>query len=431
MKRLLAVILTLVLMLAVLTGCGAQSAPAAEVPAQESVPQESATLEEKTEPVTLTVFAGTAAYEETIAKLTEDYFNETGVTIEWEIGGEDFASVLKTRIASGEAPDIFDVIGSFESWGERLADVSDMKFIEHAFDSSMEPALYEGTYRGVPYAFEGSGFIYNKDLFEKAGITELPKTLDDLEEACKKLQAAGIQPFGEAWAEWGFLMHIFGTPFAYEGDTAELQEKLVSGNEKLAEMKYMDNFFRLYDMTLDYGFGEESVGYSVLNQYVDFAEGKMAMIKQGTWLNDMILTVNPDINMGLMAVPLSNDPAECKLMTDTSRYFGISKDSEYIDEAKAFLDWFVENIQTYIVDALGVMAPYDTINTDNISILNNDMFAYADEGMSYPTFGNLYWPTGLEIDVATPLQAYAAGAIDKEECLAQLQDLYNSRVASN
>ena len=37
-------------------------------------------------------------------------------------------------------------------------------------------------------------FWYHKDMFEKAGITETPNTLDELLEVCQKLQDAGMTP---------------------------------------------------------------------------------------------------------------------------------------------------------------------------------------------------------------------------------------------
>lgn len=384
------------------------------------------------ESVTIRGFGLTAGYTDVMEQIAADYKAETGVTIEWEIAGEDYAAVLKTRFAAEEAPDIFDLSGNeIVTWSDRCADLSGAKFLETLMPSSAEYVQVDGKYLAMPYALEGSGFIYNKDLFAKAGIETFPRTLDELEDASKKLQAAGIQAFGEAWKEWGFLMHIFGTPFAYEADPADVGAKLAAKEIGLKDLTYMDNFFRLYDMTLTYGKGVESVGYSVMDQFPDFASGKMAIIKQGTWLESMILSVNPEINMGLAAVPLTNDPADCKLMVSTTRYFAVNKESPVAAEAQAFLDWLAANIQKYFVDQLYVVAPYTHVDVAGLGVLNADMFAYAAEGMTYPSFGADYWPAGFQVDIAEPLQAYAAGVIDKDAALEELQALYDSRVATN
>jgi raffinose/stachyose/melibiose transport system substrate-binding protein len=373
-------------------------------------------------------FGFTAGYTEMTEKLAADYLAETGVPIEFEIGGEDYFTVIKTRFASNEGPDIFDIGRSdFAGWGERCADLSGSPWISHVDKTALDAATVDGKILGMPYAFEASGFIYNKDLFAAAGITEMPDTLDELEGVCKKLQAAGITPFGEAWKEWGFLMHIFGTPFAYQGDLKKTGEDLNSGALQLRDLRYINNFFRLFDMTLDYGKGKESIGYSVIDQITDFAQGKMAMIKQGTWLYAPLLGVNPGMNLGLLAVPLTDNSDDTKLMTSATRYLTISNESKNITAAKNFLNYFAEHLQKYMVDALMVGVPYDNVDLSNLGPLYTDTQNYMTLDKAVGTFGNDYWPTGFNVDIQTPLQAYAAGKINREQALEELQKLYDSR----
>ena len=378
--------------------------------------------------VTLHGFGLTSGYTEVMEQITEDYKAETGVILEWEIANEDYAAILKTRFAADEAPDIFDLQGNLIDWAERAADLSGSEFIDHLLDSSKEYIHINDQYLAMPYALEASGIIYNKDLFEQAGIAEFPRTLDELEAAAKKLKEHDIRAFGEAWKEWGFLMHILGTPFAYEKDLKGVSEKLKSGEMKLKDLAYMDNFFRLFDLTLDYGLGVESIGFGVMDQVPDFASGKMAMIKQGTWLDKFITQLNPGIRMGLAAVPLNDNPEDAKLMVATTRYFVVNKDSAVAKEAQDFLNWLYRNMQKYFVSRLNIIAPYDTIMVEGLGVLNEDMFAYAEAGMTYPSFGTDEWPTGFEVDIAEPLQAYAADQLDQEGTLNELQRLYDSRL---
>ena len=135
--------------------------------------------------------------------------------------------------------------------------------------------------------------------------------------------------------------------------------------------------------------------------------------------------------MGLMAVPLTNDPSQTKLMTSTSRYFCINNQSKNVDACKAFLNWLFANLQTYFVNTLNTLAPYDTMDTTNAGVLNTDMFEYLKKDMAYPTFGTLYWPAGFEVDLATPLQSYIAGDMDQAATIAALQKLYDSRLKTN
>lgn len=226
-------------------------------------------------------------------------------------------------------------------------------------------------------------------------------------------------------------MHIFGTTVAYESDPEGFCQALNDGSKSLADLQYIDNFFRLYDLTLNYGLGAESVGYGAMDQIADFAQGKMAMIKQGTWYGDPLWGTNPELNIGLFAVPLTNNAADTKLMTSATRYLSIANTSNNKQAAKDFLNWLQQNAQKYFVDSnLRRAVPYDGVDMSNLGSLNEDMQRYMSEGKAFAIFGTEYFPSGFVTDIATPLQAYAAGVSDKEKTIADLQAAYENRLAT-
>lgn len=51
--------------------------------------------------------------------------------------------------------------------------------------------------------------MYNKKLLADAGITEVPKTTAQMDDAITKLEAKGITPFANAYKEWWVWKHIF------------------------------------------------------------------------------------------------------------------------------------------------------------------------------------------------------------------------------
>lgn len=381
--------------------------------------------------VVLSVYQGTAQYSDMIEQICKDYKEETGVTLEWEIPSDDPYTVLKARFASGEAPDIIDLqCGDYDTWYERCIDLTGEAWTEHVYESSLGGGSYDGKVYGLPYAMEGSGIIYNKELFEQAGIEAVPTTITELKETCEKLEQAGIQPFGEAWGDWGFLMHILGIPFTYEG-ASETSARISAGEETFSDMEYMDAFFDFYDLTLDYGWGAESIGHHYDDQANSFAQGEIAMIKQGTWHTDTIASINPDMELGLFAVPLTDNAEQTKLQVSTTRFLSISNTSENQEEAKKFLNWFYENAQTYMIEQMSIVAPYDTLDVSDTGALNMDMNAYVEAGMVYDSFGIEEWPSGFNTDQAEPLQAYASGVMDRDQACQALQDLWNSRVSSS
>jgi raffinose/stachyose/melibiose transport system substrate-binding protein len=85
---------------------------------------------------------------------------------------------LATQVQSGK---LMDITSSTSSWIDQLG-------------AAAAGWQVEGKQYGVPYDLHVVGFWYRKDLFERAGITAPPKTMEDLNGAVAKLRAAGITP---------------------------------------------------------------------------------------------------------------------------------------------------------------------------------------------------------------------------------------------
>uniref|UniRef100_UPI0038F62985 extracellular solute-binding protein n=1 Tax=Streptomyces galilaeus TaxID=33899 RepID=UPI0038F62985 len=77
-----------------------------------------------------------------------------------------------------------------------LFNASDIK--DKLMDAAVAQATYNDHVYAVPYQNVSlAGIFYNKEIFEKYGLSE-PKTLGDLENICKTLKDNGITPFALA-----------------------------------------------------------------------------------------------------------------------------------------------------------------------------------------------------------------------------------------
>ena len=69
-----------------------------------------------------------------------------------------------------------------------------------------------GKQYAVPYTYYQWGLYYRKDIFEKAGLTEAPKTWDSLLESCDKLNKIGVAPIAigtkDLWPTAGWFDYI-------------------------------------------------------------------------------------------------------------------------------------------------------------------------------------------------------------------------------
>lgn len=136
-----------------------------------------------------------------------------GVTIEVEpIQNEDLRTRLQVALQSNDPPDVLPQWGGGELADQvqagALMDLSDK--IPDAIESlggSVGGWQSEGATYGIPYSLGVGGFWYNTALFEEAGITEEPATMDDLFAAVDALKAIDVDPIAvgasDAWpAAW-------------------------------------------------------------------------------------------------------------------------------------------------------------------------------------------------------------------------------------
>lgn len=142
----------------------------------------------------------------------------TGITIKVQsIQNEDMDGKLQTALNSGDAPDIFMARG-----GGKLAEivkagqVLDLtslvsEQVKKDVGGTIGAFSIEGKTYGLPTSVLPGGMYYSKDLFAKAGITETPKTFDELNAAVTKLKAIDVAPVAlgakPAWpaAHWYYF----------------------------------------------------------------------------------------------------------------------------------------------------------------------------------------------------------------------------------
>lgn len=124
-------------------------------------------------------------------------------------------TLIPNALAAGDPPDLFQV------WpGGELRDQVANGYLQPLDDSigdtiasvgaTVNPWQVDGATYGVPFTFGIEGFWYNTDLFEQAGIDEVPGTLDELVDAVGALREAGVTPIavgaGDKWpaAHWWY-----------------------------------------------------------------------------------------------------------------------------------------------------------------------------------------------------------------------------------
>ncbi|AHV96205.1 ABC transporter substrate-binding protein [Paenibacillus sabinae] len=353
------------------------------------------------------------------------------VTIEPEVTA-DVPTRLKTMFASGDEPDIFTMKGyaDMKNWQDKLADLSGEPWVEDVLPAAQPGMTIDGKKYGFPLAIEGYGFVYNKELFAKAGIDKVPTTLTELKEVNEKLKSAGITSYAEAYREnWPLGQHLLSLPFSYEPDPEGFAKKLNEGAAQVKDSPYMKGFFDVLDMTVNYGKGQDSLGISYDAEVASFASGKSAMMQQGVWVLQPVMKINPNIRMGMFAIPLTENPEETKLPVSVPNYYVVNKNSKHLDEVKKFLAWLHDNGQKYLVESFQFTPAFTSMKASaDLGPLAEDMGKYVTENKTLP-WAFALWPNGgIREQFVKPLQQYIAGQMTQEEALEDLQKSWTAAV---
>lgn len=389
----------------------------------------SAAFADKNEGVTLQLLQFKEDQAAIIQAMIADFNAEhEGITVEATVLGDDFSATRQTRFAGGNAPDVFFVEGysDCETWKEYLEDLSNEKWVSALADNTVDGVTIDGKIYGFPIGLEGYGFVYNKDIFEACGITELPTTVAGYREVCETLKANGYQVSCDAMAEWWFAgQHLLGIPFGDVNDPQGFANQIIAQEKLIADDPYIQGFFDIIDLMVEFGAGADTIGVDYNDSLAKFAAGETAVMMTGNWAEGSFTAANPDIKVGMFAVPLSDDGTGAKMATNVSAYYAINNQSEYVDEAKVLLDWMHDNYQKYFVDQMNLIPSFtDVESTDALGMTAKVIAEYVAEGKTGP-FGFFFWPTGANQEFNGPLQQYAAGIMSREEALSEMQDIWD------
>lgn len=426
MKRMLTTGSAIALLLAVTAGCASGEG----TPAAGGSEGNAGTAKKD---VTLKIFQGKVEISEALNKLKDEYEKtHPGVKLEVEtVIGTDYNTALKTKFASAEMPDIFNNEGhqQLAIWKDRLEDLSDQPWVKDVYDFAKKPMTLDGKVYGMPMSVEGYGIVYNKDLFAKAGITELPKTLTELEAVSKKLQDAGITPFVNMFQVWSSLgRQFFNNPMAKQPDPDAFMKGLNDGTAKFAGNKLYGEALNLLDVIVKYG-NKNQMTTDYNNLIATFGGGQAAMMQSGNWTLPLLQKINPNINVGLIPVPINDDVAlNDKLFVDVPNNWVINKESKVKAEAKEFLNWLVtsDTGKTYITKEFKFIPGLKTFEADAASVgapgqdINTYLKANKVLGWQWPKY-----PDGSAQEFASSLQKYIAGKVNRDQLLGEFQDTWD------
>lgn len=434
MKRFYLLCITMLLSVAISVGCSTSndaSSSEGQPENDDSKPEPQSSTEEV---VTLNLFQFKVEIADQLQEMINEFEAEhenIKIKLETVGGGADYGAALRSKFASGSTPDIFNNGGfkELELWKEHLADLSNEPWVSSLLPIGAVPTTDEdGTLYGMPVNLEGYGFIYNKDLFEQAGIDTPPGTISELKAAAEKLEAAGITPFSAGYAEWWVIgQHLLNIAFAQQDDPEAFIAGLYDGTESIVGNEKFQEFKEVLDTEIKFA-NDNPLTTDYNTQVTLFASGQTAMLQQGNWTENMIYEINSDINMAFLPIAISDNAAESnRLPVGVPNNWVINKNSEHLEEAKLFLNWMVSSDtgKRYITEEFAFIPAFDNIQPSGLGALGQSILSYSTDDKTIP-WTWFMWPDGANQEFAAIIQEYAAGRIDYETVLDRLQATWDN-----
>ena len=125
-------------------------------------------------------------------------------------GGDNAATVLKSRVVSGNPPAAAQIKGpAIQEWaGEGVLANLDATAKAEKWDNLLPKVVadvmkYKGSYVAVPVNVHRVNFMWaNPDVLKKAGVAAMPATYDEFFAAADKIRKAGLIPVAHGGQNW-------------------------------------------------------------------------------------------------------------------------------------------------------------------------------------------------------------------------------------
>lgn len=304
----------------------------------------------------------------------------------------DYESSISTYLQSGEYDEVvcipnvdmadlstyFRSLGSYDTLSQSL--------------NYLDGKMYDNEVYGIPSCANANGIVYNKKVFEQAGITEMPKTpaefLEDLKAIKEKTDATPLYTnYAAGWAlsgQWDPYIGLSAT-----GDTQYLNQKLVHTKDPFKDYGNDTHAYAVYKILYDAvkeGLTEDD--YTTTDwegSKPAINNGEIGCMVLGSWaLPQMIGAGENGADIGYMAFPITVDGKQYAAAgADYNWGINVNLDDDKTQAAIIFLKWLVERSGfAYNEYSLPVVKGGDTqLSFDGVELLQDEPAISGEEDL--------------------------------------------------
>lgn len=383
-----------------------------------SAEQDAVVLEnEKTQKVVLpvTIGGGDASWESCMNEVAALYMEENKnvqVEIRTTVNVEniDYNRGLVIEEAKGEFDGIVEMrnVLQYEKAGKLAA------LPESLTKRAKQVKVIDGNVYSIPRYYSCYGIIYNREIFEQAGLEE-PETYGEFLEVCESLKEKGITPLTVGAADLWHLDHWCRELF-HKDVLEQNPDWIAMRNKGSVHWTDSDPVRMLTEFEALFRSGYVDSEYDVISDadtIEQLTEGKAAMLCSGTWMFSQIMKVSPQFEIGWFFLPDDLDGDEVRMdggwewaITENCRTNGL------YDTAVDFLEFYYSaDIYRLVLQSMsGVSSMKEDIQYEAIPVQEEIVRDVQQRGVvSAGTIGTDDTPEGFANEMYIQLLKLAKG----------------------
>lgn len=378
MKKLMYMFIAIILCISIVAGCSTQTDKTDEqsedvvqedISKKETAQEDAAKDDDKQKPseeVSLRFmwWGGEARHEATLEAIELYQQNNPHVKINAEYGGVDgYLQKLATQLSSRTAPDIIQIdvtwIQELTAQGDLFVDLNERDEIDTSIFSEnfLEQYCYnDGKLIGLPTGVNAGALLFNKDFFDKYSIDENTEfNWDNLIEVAKSVQEQDPN---------AYLLNLDAIRCYYLLKTYVIQktgnywinDDFTIGFDRETLVEAFEYLNELFEVGAIEPFEQSAPFHGKPDQNPKWLNGELGI--SWSWTSTYTAEKANIPNLSVTTIPIMEDAKDTALVVRPSQLLSINKDSENIDEAAKFINWFFSDTEAakILKDTRGVPA---------------------------------------------------------------------------
>ncbi|MGH2081656.1 extracellular solute-binding protein [Aerococcus urinaeequi] len=268
----------------------------------------------------------------------------------------DAGTVLKTRMLSGDVPDVINLYPQnidFQEWANAgfFYDMTGQDYLDNLKNQYADKYAINGKVYNVPLTANVSGIYYNKTKFEALGL-KAPETWDEFVQLVDDIKAAGETPFAiagtEGWTLNGYhqlsLITTTGSANAANEYLRYSQPNSISADDDILKADAAK-----LDLLADEGNQQANwKGASYNDAIVAFTSEDALMTTNGSWALAAMRQQEPTFEISTFAFP-GEEHGQSATVGAGDLALSIAAETENLEAAETFVAYMTtpEPMQKY------------------------------------------------------------------------------------